>query len=100
MADIESGFGMGDADSAGDTSMRVSASAEHQRVTADGQPQDFYYEPLEAGRIRLLRISAQTEHQIECQLIEVDLSSPGQYWALSYVCGKSDADQDILLDNQ
>ena len=65
----------------------------------DGE-QDFIYQPLPVGWIRLLHIGSEDSPRVVCHTKEVDFRYAGEYFALSYVWGKADLTQEILLNGK
>ena len=65
---------------------------------AEEQSLEFVFDPLPPGEIRLLHIESWSELEVQCKLEHVDLSSTGDYYALSYVWGTAAADRQISLN--
>lgn len=99
MADPDTWHAVG-ADTAQDGPASATPLAIDQEKKDDPDFGSFMYEPLAAGRIRLVRIMGKLDKRIRCELVEVELSSSGEYHALSYVWGRVDAQYEILLDNR
>ena len=64
---------------------------------ASAPEQTYVYEPLQSGKIRLLRVLFCTGNQAQCELQQVDLHTEG-WQALSYVWGNAAPDRQLLID--
>jgi hypothetical protein len=61
--------------------------------------QTYVYEPLQSGKIRLLRVLSYSDNQAQCELQQVDLHTEG-WQALSYVWGDAAPDRQLLIDGK
>jgi Heterokaryon incompatibility protein (HET) len=65
------------------------------------QRQQYTYEPLAAGHIRLVRVLRRSLlSELRCELIHVPLSSAPDYEAISYCWGRDPPSKTILMNGQ
>ena len=61
---------------------------------------NFTYDTFQSRCIRLVRLVSYTDNTVECEMKQLDLTSPDPWFALSYVWGTSPPDHTLLLNKK